>query len=158
MFQLYLFTQKQYVDRRKVSSVINLPTEEVKEIFTGIAKLRYKTGWELLLPADHAFIEKYPDVMQRQQLFWEAKQKQFNDLVSDSLKQSPRQRRKSKSASEETIKQNGLKRDRDRTISGSASTSNSGDNEIHHVPKKLKTNHKSAENPVKIKDEPMESL
>lgn len=110
MFQLYLFTQKQYVDRRKVSSVIKLPTEEVKEIFTGISRLRTNRGWELLLPTDSSFIDKYPDVVQRQQLFWEAKQKQFNDLIRD-CKTPQRQRRKSKSVSDEVVKQNGVKRD-----------------------------------------------
>lgn len=97
------------MDRRKVSSVIKLPTEEIKEIFIGIARLRNNRGWELLLSTDHTFIDKYPDVVQRQQLFWEAKQKQFSDLVSESKQSKPR--RKSKSVSEE-VKLNGVKRDR----------------------------------------------
>lgn len=109
IFQLYLFTQNQYVERRKVSTVIKLPAEEVKEIFTGISRLRTNKGWELLLTTDNNFIDKYPDVVQRQQLFWEAKQKQFNDLLKDS-KTLNRQRRKSKSVSEE-VKHNGIKRD-----------------------------------------------
>lgn len=95
-----------------MSSVIKLPAEEVKEIFTGISRLRTNKGWELLLPTDNNFIEKYPDVVQRQQLFWEAKQKQFNEFLKDNNKTPNRQRRKSKSVSDNNeIKQNGIKRD-----------------------------------------------
>lgn len=92
--------------------MIKLPAEEVKEIFTGISRLRTNKGWELLLPTDNNFIEKYPDVVQRQQLFWEAKQKQFNEFLKDNNKTPNRQRRKSKSVSDNNeIKQNGIKRD-----------------------------------------------
>lgn len=110
-YVLYLFTQNQYVERRKVSSVIKLPAEEVKEIFTGISRLRTNKGWELLLPTDNNFIDKYPDVVQRQQLFWEAKQKQFNEFLKDNKVTNQRQRRKSKSVSNDDVKyHNGIKR------------------------------------------------
>lgn len=143
IFQLYLFTQKQYVDRRKVSSVIKLPTEEVKEIFTGIARLRTNRGWELLLPTDTVFIDKYPDVVQRQQLFWEAKQKQFNDLIRD-CKTPQRQRRKSKSVSDEIVKQNGIKRDNSLNSDNESGTEKSKKSPV--CAKKLKFNNRNNEN------------
>lgn len=142
-YVLYLFTQKQYVDRRKVASVIKLPAEEVKEILIDIARFRKNRGWELLHPIDRTFIEKYPDVMQRQELFWEAKQKLFNDLISDS--KQVRQRKKSKSVSDEVKQQqNGVKRDRPL----------GSDSESGVVAKKLKTNHNKTD--ITNKDEAME--
>lgn len=72
--QLLLFTRNQYVERRKVSSVIKIPTEEIKEIFTGISKLRYSKGWELALPTDSDFINKYTDIVQRQNALWDQRE------------------------------------------------------------------------------------
>lgn len=97
--QLLLFKQNQYVERRKVSSVIRIPSEEIKEIFTGISKLRHNKGWELALPTDHDFIAKYPDVVARQNSMWEQRSRQISEFLKDSKDKKPR--RKSKSVSEE---------------------------------------------------------
>lgn len=86
------------MERRKVSSVIRIPTEEIKEIFTGISRLRHNKGWELTMPADHDFIAKHPEIVQRQNLMWEQRQKQLNEFLKDGREK--RQRRKSKSVSE----------------------------------------------------------
>lgn len=96
---MLLFKQNQYVERKKVSSVIRIPAEEVKEIFTGIAKLKHNTGWELVLPTDHDFVAKHLDTVNRQNLMWEQKAKQVNDYFKDTKEK--KQRRKSKSVSEE---------------------------------------------------------
>lgn len=76
--------------------MIRIPAEEVKEIFTGIAKLRHNRGWELALNADQDFISKHQDTVNRQHLMWEQRAKQ----VSDYFKDNKKQRRKSRSASE----------------------------------------------------------
>lgn len=99
ILQLLLFKQNQYVERRKVSSVIRIPSEEIKEIFTGIAKLRHNKGWELSLPTDHEFISKHPDIVARQNSIWEQRSKQLSEYLKDPKEK--RQRRKSKSVSEE---------------------------------------------------------
>ncbi|XP_030749285.1 DNA-directed RNA polymerase III subunit RPC5-like [Sitophilus oryzae] len=94
---LYLFTKHQYVERKKVSSLLKIPSEEVKEIFAGISKLRtHNKGWELSLPPDHDFINRHSDLAQRQNLYWEHRYHQ----LSLFLNQPSRQRRKSKSTSE----------------------------------------------------------
>lgn len=98
-FQLLLFKDKQFVERRKVSSEIRIPSEEIKEIFTGIAKLRHNKGWELTLPPDQEFINKHPEIVQRQNLMWEQRSRQLSEFIKDSKEK--RQRRKSKSVSEE---------------------------------------------------------
>lgn len=100
LFQLLLFTQSQYVDRRKVSSLIRIPAEELKEILTGISRLRHNKGWELSMPPDADFILKHNDIVQRQTVLWEQRSKQLNDFLNDT-REKPRQRRKSKSISED---------------------------------------------------------
>ncbi|GJQ72361.1 hypothetical protein Trydic_g3446 [Trypoxylus dichotomus] len=99
-YVLLLFTQSQYVDRRKVSSLIRIPAEELKEILTGISRLRHNKGWELSLPPDADFILKHHDIVQRQSVLWEQKSKQLGDFLSDT-REKTRQRRKSKSVSED---------------------------------------------------------
>lgn len=90
------------MERKKVSSVIRIPTEEVKEIFTGIAKLKHNKGWELALPTDHDFISKHLDTVNRQNLMWEQKAKQVSDYFKDT--KDKKHRRKSRSVSEECNK------------------------------------------------------
>lgn len=75
---------------------MKIPSEEVKEIFTGFSRLSHNKGWELVLPTDHEFVFKHSEVVQRQTEAWEQRFKQ----LSEFLKDNKRQRRKSKSVSE----------------------------------------------------------
>ncbi|CAH0563680.1 unnamed protein product [Brassicogethes aeneus] len=110
-YVLYYFTKHQYVERKKVSSVMKIPSEEIKEIFTGISKLRHNKGWELSLPADTDFINKHSDIVQKQNAFWTER---FNQIM-ESVKESndKRQRRKSKSVSEDLKLKNSVSSDND---------------------------------------------
>ncbi|KAI5652060.1 sin-like protein conserved region domain-containing protein [Phthorimaea operculella] len=91
---LYLFTQHPYIDRRKVAAAVRLPPLEVLEIIRSVAKFNPRCGWELLLPPDTAFEQKYPEIVQRQNLYWEARQRIFNDmLIGENVPK--RQRKKS---------------------------------------------------------------
>lgn len=92
-YVLYLFTKHQYVERKKVSSVMKIPAEEVKEIFIGISKLRHNKGWELTQPADTDFITRHYEIVQRQTLLWEQRYIQLGDFLKEKT------RRKSKSES-----------------------------------------------------------
>lgn len=98
-YVLLLFTKNQFVDRRKVSSVVAIPSEEIKEIFIGIARLRFQRGWELALPIDNDFISKHGDLVARQAALWEQRAIQLSDLCGAEGQQQRRQRRKSKSGS-----------------------------------------------------------
>lgn len=94
MFQLYLFTQHTYVDRRKVTAAVRLPANDVLDILRSVAKFTPHMGWELLLPPDTAFEVKYSDIVLRQNTYWEARQRQFNEtLLGENL--NKRQRKKS---------------------------------------------------------------
>ncbi|KDR19405.1 DNA-directed RNA polymerase III subunit RPC5 [Zootermopsis nevadensis] len=97
-YVLYLFTQNRHVDRLRVSSVIRLPSEEIKEILEQISKVQGNKRWELRLPVDKAFISRYPEVVQRQQMWWDAKQKQLTEALREgsvAASSSGRSRRKS---------------------------------------------------------------
>lgn len=91
---LYLFTQHPYVDRRKVAAAVRLPPQQVLEIMLSVANFNPRVGWELLIPPDTSFETKFPEVLQRQNLYWEARQRLFNEmLISETVPK--RQRKKS---------------------------------------------------------------
>ncbi|KAK5640739.1 hypothetical protein RI129_009286 [Pyrocoelia pectoralis] len=100
-YVLILFTKQQYIERRKVSSVIKVPSEETKEIFMGISKLRYNKRWELTLPIDSEFIKKYPEVVYKQSSMWDMRELQLNNFFQSNKE---KKRRKSKSVSEDSAK------------------------------------------------------
>ncbi|XP_023949070.2 DNA-directed RNA polymerase III subunit RPC5 [Bicyclus anynana] len=101
---LYLFTQHSYVDRRKIAAAVRLPPQEVLEILRSVAKYNPKTGWELLLPPDTSFEAKYPDLVQRQNHYWEARQRQFNEmLIGENAPKRQRKKSQRDSVSSDTM-------------------------------------------------------
>ncbi|XP_071444238.1 DNA-directed RNA polymerase III subunit RPC5-like [Hetaerina americana] len=82
-YVLSLFTKNQYLDRSKIVSTVKLPFEEVTEILSHISQHKVGKGWELLLPTDEDFLKRYPEVVQRQSLWWEAKQRQLSQLITE---------------------------------------------------------------------------
>lgn len=102
---LYLFTQHPYVDRRKFAAAVRLPPFEVLHIIQSVAKFNSKMScWELIIPPDVAFEAKYPDVIQRQNLAWEAKQRQFNEmLMGENVPKRQRKKSQRESTSSDTM-------------------------------------------------------
>ncbi|RDD44005.1 DNA-directed RNA polymerase III subunit RPC5 [Trichoplax sp. H2] len=76
-YLLWKFTQTRITSRKEISMVVKLPSEDLKEIMTQVALLRVTKGWEFCLPYDYQFIERYPDVAQRQVQYWEKKYQQL---------------------------------------------------------------------------------
>ncbi|KAK8757182.1 hypothetical protein V5799_000117 [Amblyomma americanum] len=87
-FLLFLYTQSRHVTQTKFAETVRLCPDDVKVLLKEIAKPT-PGGWEFLLPFDRDFISKrllnqtgpssfagitYPDVVQRQQMLWDAKQ------------------------------------------------------------------------------------
>ncbi|CAH1109394.1 unnamed protein product [Psylliodes chrysocephalus] len=108
-YVLYLFTKHQYVERKKVSSILKIPSEEIKEIFTGISKLRrHNKEWELHLPADQDFINKHGDLVQKQNLMWEHRFHQLSQFLKDNMSQRRKSRSESKSVSDDGKARNSL--------------------------------------------------
>lgn len=102
LFQLYCFTKNQYVERKKISSILKIPSEEIKAIFTGISKLRrHNKEWELHLPTDFDFINKHSELVHKQNLFWEHRFLQLSEFLKDNRTQRRKSRSESKSLSED---------------------------------------------------------
>lgn len=88
---------------------MKIPSEEVKEIFTGISRLRsHNKGWELHLPLDLDFINKHSDLVQKQNLFWEHRFHQLSEFLKDNKTQRRKSRSESKSISEDGKPRNGV--------------------------------------------------
>lgn len=101
---MYLFTQNTYIDRRKVTAAVRLPPLDVLEIIRSVAKYNPRYGWELLIPPDVEFERKYPDVIQRQNLAWEAKQRQFTEtLMGENVPKRQRKKSQRDSVSSDTM-------------------------------------------------------
>ncbi len=49
---------------------LQLPPEDVKDFLEQMSVPRLNRGWEFLLPTDHDFVRKHPDVAQRQHMLW----------------------------------------------------------------------------------------
>lgn len=83
------------MDRKAVSSIIKLPSEEIKEIFVNLSRHHPKKGWQLIVPSSKDFKERYPEIAQRQEMFWEAKKKHLREVMETQNQPPQRQRRKS---------------------------------------------------------------
>ncbi|XP_049523823.1 DNA-directed RNA polymerase III subunit RPC5-like [Dermacentor silvarum] len=94
-FLMFLFTQSRFVTQTKFADTVRLPVIDVKTLLEEMAKPT-PDGWEFMLPYDRDFVARYPDVVQRQQMLWDAKQqflsKSFRlsrQEAQDTLMQSP---------------------------------------------------------------------
>ncbi|CAK9834119.1 DNA-directed RNA polymerase III subunit RPC5 [Anthophora retusa] len=94
-YVLLSFTENEFLDRKTISSVIKLPPDEIKEIFVNLAVHEAKKGWRLIVPPTKEFSERYPEIVQRQEMFWEAKRKHLREAMEVQSPIPQRQRRKS---------------------------------------------------------------
>lgn len=126
---LLSFTEQQFLDRRAVSTIIKLPSEEIREIFMNLATHVPKRGWQLIVPPNKEFGEKYPEIAQRQEMFWEAKRKYLRETLGPQNQVPQRQRRRSNresfgSENEERNAGRGRKSLRDSSISDDSAPEN----------------------------------
>ena len=75
---LCLFTKQAYLVRREITKQVNVSSDEVKSILEQISKMKVGHGWSLKLPCDQEFIEKYPEVHERQAMVWNNRCKQLS--------------------------------------------------------------------------------
>ncbi|XP_076172472.1 RNA polymerase III subunit E [Ptiloglossa arizonensis] len=92
---LLSFTEHEYLDRKTISTIVKLPADEIKEIFANLAIRKPKKGWHLIIPPTKEFIERYPEIAQRQEMLWEAKRKFLREAMEVQNLIPQRQRRKS---------------------------------------------------------------
>ncbi|XP_051530386.1 DNA-directed RNA polymerase III subunit RPC5-like [Myxocyprinus asiaticus] len=69
-FVVWRFTLERTLMRKDVAATIKLPPEDVKDFLEQMSVPKLNRGWEFLLPTDHDFIKKHPDVAQRQHMLW----------------------------------------------------------------------------------------
>ncbi|XP_076856174.1 DNA-directed RNA polymerase III subunit RPC5 isoform X1 [Brachyhypopomus gauderio] len=95
-FVMWRFTHERSLMRKEVAGVIKLPPEDVKDFLEQMAIPRANRGWEFLLPTDHDFVKKHPDVAQRQHMLWMGIQnkleKVFNFSKEDFLQKKDAQK------------------------------------------------------------------
>ncbi|XP_039273152.2 DNA-directed RNA polymerase III subunit RPC5-like [Styela clava] len=113
---LYMFTRKEFLVRKEITNTVKLPGDDVKAILEDIAVMRMGHGWQLRLRPDNDFMNRFPDVCERQTMLWNAqgaklaKQLNLTELVGDlnsvHIKQeisSPPRRKKNASSSEDGV-------------------------------------------------------
>lgn len=97
-YVIYQFYRNEPVDRKKISVVVQIPSEEIKDILQTMASFHRKNGWQLLRPPNYQFEEQFQELKQRQDLFWHAKEELFLELEHEA--KSPRRKRKVSQRSE----------------------------------------------------------
>uniref|UniRef100_A0A672Q598 DNA-directed RNA polymerase III subunit RPC5-like n=1 Tax=Sinocyclocheilus grahami TaxID=75366 RepID=A0A672Q598_SINGR len=85
-FVMWRFTLERTLMRKEVAAIIKLPPEDVKDFLEQMSVPRLNRGWEFLLPTDHDFIRKHPDVAQRQQMLWLGIQSKYDMTFQNLLK------------------------------------------------------------------------
>ncbi|GFR90052.1 DNA-directed RNA polymerase III subunit RPC5 [Elysia marginata] len=68
--QMWKFTHCKYVVRKDISSIVQLPSDDVKEILEKMSRLKAKFGWEFMYDYDREFCERFPEIVQRQRNKW----------------------------------------------------------------------------------------
>jgi len=81
------------LNRQKISQVTQLPMEETREVLMSVAQLQNDRTWDLLKPNDDDFVQKHPDIVQRQAAFWSAHEEKFAEMENE--KSEKRVRKKS---------------------------------------------------------------
>ncbi|GFN78523.1 DNA-directed RNA polymerase iii subunit rpc5 [Plakobranchus ocellatus] len=69
-YAMWKFTHCKYVVRKDISSIVQLPSDDVKEILEKMSRLKARSGWEFMYDYDRGFCERFPDIVQRQKNKW----------------------------------------------------------------------------------------
>lgn len=89
---LYQFYRNEFIDRRKIGLITQLPPDEVKELLLTVSKWDGKHCWQMLCAPNVQFEERYPELKQRQDIFWRSKDELFTEMEHEA--RSPRRKRK----------------------------------------------------------------
>ncbi|OWF55981.1 DNA-directed RNA polymerase III subunit RPC5-like [Mizuhopecten yessoensis] len=72
-YVMWRFTQSSHVTRKDIASIVKLPAEDVKDILEQMSRIRANCGWEFLFAHDSDFCNRYPEIVLRQKMLWDAK-------------------------------------------------------------------------------------
>jgi len=76
-YMLYQWTQRTFVSRVELLEQTRLPADDVIELLQQLAELVPGRGWRLRIKPDPHHELSYPEVVQRQQMVWDAKYQQI---------------------------------------------------------------------------------
>ncbi|CAE1294476.1 RPC5 [Acanthosepion pharaonis] len=116
-YLMWRFLHSSHVTRKEISFVIKLPAEDVKDILEQMSRVRASHGWEFLFEYDKEFCSRYPEIVQRQKVLWEAR---FQTLCKQ-LKINPKEvekKCKEQASPEKSKKPRTPTKSRKRTLSG----------------------------------------
>lgn len=101
-YVLYKISQNDMsaLNRHRLSSVTQLPTQETREILESIAYLTYKHDdcgnkkavWDLLKPPDIEFERNHPEICHRQEALWKAQEDKFFEMEQEKSEKRKRTR------------------------------------------------------------------
>lgn len=73
-YLIWLFNQNRIVSRPEYSAKVKIPDHDILELFNQLALFRTDIKkWELKLPTDQRFLDRFPEVVQRQTTFWKVR-------------------------------------------------------------------------------------
>lgn len=88
------------LNRQRITSVTQLPTEETREIIESVAYLTWKQDecgnrkaqWDLLKQPDIEFEKRHPEICQRQEALWKAQEEKFLEMEQEKCEKRKRTR------------------------------------------------------------------
>ncbi|CAD7004910.1 DNA-directed RNA polymerase III subunit RPC5 [Ceratitis capitata] len=90
-YVLFRFSRVKYLYRRQVITATQLPPDEAAEVLHSVARLNSEKKWELLLTPNKEFEQRYPELLQRQEMVWRATEQTYNEM---DFEKSPKRSRK----------------------------------------------------------------
>ncbi|XP_045214874.2 DNA-directed RNA polymerase III subunit RPC5-like isoform X2 [Mercenaria mercenaria] len=72
-FVMWRFTMTRCVTRKEIASIVKLPSEDVKDILEQMSHIKVNHGWEFVFEHDYDFTDRYPEIVERQNMLWDAK-------------------------------------------------------------------------------------
>ncbi|XP_073997167.1 RNA polymerase III subunit E [Rhodnius prolixus] len=93
---LHEFHEGRVVERKSLSALVGLPQEELREMMSQVGVLRRNKRWHFRLSPDTNFLERFPEVVEQQNLLWEARAKGLLDSL-DFNATLPKQRKRKES-------------------------------------------------------------
>ncbi|XP_039229691.1 DNA-directed RNA polymerase III subunit RPC5 [Drosophila yakuba] len=95
---LFRFSRTPYLFRAQVMAATQLPPAETLDVLKTVARVNNTKRWELLLPPDKEFEQKYPELVSRQEYHWTASEQHYNEM--DWARETKRVRKRSTRKSE----------------------------------------------------------
>ncbi|XP_060603033.1 DNA-directed RNA polymerase III subunit RPC5-like [Ruditapes philippinarum] len=118
-FVMWRFTMSRCVTRKEIASVVKLPSEDVKDILEQMSHIKVNHGWEFVFEHDYDFTDRYQEIVERQNMLWDAKFQTLSKQLNISEAQEKKIREiAAAEAQAERPRRRRTSRTRKRTLSG----------------------------------------